>query len=499
MPIIRHYLAQILFAWAITVAAASCKSSTSESVSEEKNYPNILFIAVDDLRPELGCYGKDYIHSPNIDRLANRSLVFDRAYCQQAVCSPSRTSLMTGLRPDSTHVYDLQTYFRDVVPASVTTIPQHFIQQGYHAEFWGKIFHAAILDSASWSIEGNNQDRRIEPQWPMENWRAYVTKESTILADQNNGGGPPYEKAAVPDTAYPDGLVAQRAIETLDKLSQQEKPFFLGVGFYKPHLPFNAPAKYWELYDPEDIELPDQDTPPEGAADIALTEWGELRAYSLIPSQGNVSDTMARHLIHGYRACVSYTDAQIGKVLDKLDQLKLRENTIVILWGDHGWKLGDYGDWCKHTNFELDTRSPLLISVPGMEAAGQKTTALVEFVDIYPSLCELAGLPLPGHLQGKSFAPLLNDPNQVWKQVALSQYPRQNGEVMGYSVRTERYRYTRWQDTTGTVVAQELYDHQNDPIAYQNLVGNAKYADTVRQLEILLAQEWANSLTVQTN
>ncbi len=401
---------------------------------------------------------------------------------------------MTGLRPDSSHVYDLQTYFRDVVPASVTTIPEYFIQQGYHAEFWGKIYHAAILDSASWSIEGGNQDRRIEPQWPMENWRAYVTDESNALADQNDGGGPPYERAVVPDTAYPDGIVAQRAIETLGELSQQDQPFFLGVGFYKPHLPFNAPQKYWDLYDPAEIELPNQDTPPEGAPTVALTDWDELRAYALIPPEENVSDTLARNMIHGYRACVSYTDAQIGKVLDELDRLGLSENTIIVLWGDHGWKLGDYGDWCKHTNFELDTHSPLIVSAPGMESTGQQTDALVEFVDIYPSLCELAGLPLPSHLQGKSFVPLLENPSQEWKQVALSQFPRQQGEIMGYSMRTDRYRYTRWQDTTGATIAQELYDHQDDPTAYQNLAISTEFADTVQQLDALLTKEWTRSL-----
>lgn len=494
MPYIR------LFAFVTGLSVFfGCQSPSTEITTETESPLNILFIAVDDLRPELGCYGKDYIHSPNIDRLASQGIVFNRAYCQQAVCSPSRTSLMTGLRPDSTHVYDLQTYFRDVVPASVTTIPQHFIQQGYHAEFWGKIFHAAILDSASWSVEGNNQDRRIEPQWPMENWRAYVTDESNALADQNNGGGPPYERAIAPDTAYPDGIVAQRAIETLNKLSQQDQSFFLGVGFYKPHLPFNAPQKYWDLYDPEKIELPNQDTPPDEAPPVAFTEWGELRAYSLIPAQGEVSDSMARNLIHGYRACVSYTDAQIGKVLDELDRLSLRDNTIIILWGDHGWKLGDYGDWTKHTNFELDTRSPLIVSAPGIEIAGQRTDALVEFVDIYPSLCELAGLPLPSHLQGTSFVPLLDDPDQEWKQVALSQFPRQGGEIMGYSLRTDRYRYTRWQDTLGAIVARELYDHQNDPIAYRNLAASAEYADTVQKLDFLLTEEWVASLAARAD
>ncbi|MEQ9440674.1 MAG: sulfatase [Cyclobacteriaceae bacterium] len=491
MPTKPHLFSFLMYLW--LMAVWGCQTSTSEETTD-KLPMNVLFIAVDDLRPELNCYGNEYIHSPNIDRLAQQGVLFEQAYCQQAVCSPSRTSLMTGLRPDSSHVYDLSTHFRDVVPGSITTIPQHFKQQGYHSEFWGKIFHAFLLDSASWSIEGDNQDRRIEPQWPQENWRAYVTEESNALADQNDGGGPPYERAAVPDNAYPDGVIAEKTIQTLNTLSQQDQPFFLGVGFYKPHLPFNAPSKYWDLYDADEITLPRQITPPDEAPSVALTEWGELRAYSLIPAQGEVSDSMARNLIHGYRACVSYTDAQIGKVLDELDRLNLRDNTIVVLWGDHGWKLGEYGDWCKHTNFELDTQSPLIVSVPGMATAGQKTKALVELVDIYPSLCELAGLPLPDHLQGSSFVPVLNNPDQAWKKAALSQYPRQGGAVMGYSMRTAHYRYTRWQDSAGAVVGQELYDHTEDPVAHQNLVQQAEFADTVRKLDALLTQQWKQSL-----
>lgn len=471
-----------------------CGCQPPEESPEEPTRMNVLFIAVDDLRPELGCYGQEHIRSPNIDRLAREGLLFERAYCQQAVCSPSRTSLLTGLRPDSTHVYDLQTHFRDVVPESVTTLPQHFKQQGYHTEFWGKIYHASLLDSASWSREGNRQERRIEPQWPQENWRAYATEESNQLAEQNNGGGPPYERAEVPDNAYPDGVVAERAVETLAELSQRNQPFFLAVGFYKPHLPFNAPQKYWNLYDADAIELPGTTAPPDGAPSLALTEWGELRAYSFIPARGEVEDSMARNLIHGYRACVSYTDAQIGKLLRELDRLNLSDNTVVVLWGDHGWKLGEYGDWCKHTNFELDTHSPLIVRVPHQATAGRKTSALIELVDIYPTLCELAGLPLPSHLQGTSFAPLLRDPEQDWKPVALSQYPRQDG-IMGYSMRTDRYRYTRWQDARGTVVNRELYDHATSAIATQNLVGLTEYADTLKALDATLSRHWRESLS----
>ena len=464
----------------------------------ETNSPaplNVLFIAVDDLRPELGCYGKDYIHSPNIDQLAQEGVIFDRAYCQQAVCSPSRTSLMTGLRPDATGVYDLETYFRDTVP-NVVTLSQHFKQQGYHTEFWGKIYHAAILDSASWSVEGANQYRRVEPQWPQENWRAYALKSSNAIADQyENGGGPPYERAAVPDTAYPDGIIAARAVETLRTLSQKDQPFFLGVGFYKPHLPFNAPQKYWDQYDSTQIELPSFPAPPTGAPEVALTDWDELRAYASVPQQGEVDEVLARRLIHGYRACISYTDAQIGKVLDELDRLDLRKNTIIVLWGDHGWKLGDYGAWCKHTNFEVDTRAPLMVSVPEMANAGQRSEALVEFVDIYPSLCELADLPLPNHLQGTSFVPLLEDPTQSGKDVALSQFPRQQESVMGYSMRTDRYRYTRWQQRdTEQTIAQELYDHQDGVLVAENVATHPDYATTVQEMDSLLDVRWTESL-----
>ena len=489
-------LRNLIATYLILLTAVGCRSPrpTEEAVASDTAY-NVLFIAVDDLRPELGCYGQEYIHSPNIDRLAQSGFVFERAYCQQAVCSPSRTSLMTGLRPDATGVYDLQTHFRDTVP-NVVTLAQHFMQNGYHAEFWGKIYHAAILDSLSWSVEGGNQDRRIEPQWPQENWRAYVLERSNAVADQReNRGGPPYERAVVPDTAYPDGVVAQRAVETLRELSQQDQPFFLGVGFYKPHLPFNAPQRYWDLYDSTAIELPRFSSPPAGTPTVAPTDWEELRAYAFVPPETDVDEAMTRRLIHGYRACVSYTDAQVGKVLDELDRLGLRERTIVVLWGDHGWKLGDYGDWCKHTNFEIDTRAPLIVSAPDMTHPGQRSDALVEFVDIYPSLCELAGLPLPDHLQGDSFVPLLNDPRQAGKDAALSQFPRQDERVMGYSMRTDRYRYTRWEERdTQETIGQELYDHQDSVLVSQNLAVRPEYTDLVQEMDSLLDVRWQASL-----
>lgn len=453
--------------------------SRSTTFQQQKKM-NVLFIAIDDLRPELGCYGNELAVSPNIDQLADEGLLFERAYCQQAVCSPSRTSLLTGLRPDSTHVYDLTTHFRNTVP-NVITLPQHFKNNGYYTTWWGKIFHAALLDSISWTQQG----KRLEPE---DNWRAYVRQDSKEKAARNKGGGPAFEMADVPDNAYPDGQIADNAIKALHQI--KDRPFFLAVGFYKPHLPFNAPKKYWDLYDPADFKLPDHRYPPENAPVLASTNFGELRAYYGIPQKGDLTEEQALQLIHGYHACVSYTDAQIGRLLQELKALGLDKNTIVVLWGDHGWKLADYGQWCKHTNFEIDTRAPLIVKVPGMKTKGRKTKALVEFVDIYPSLCELAGLPQPEHLQGDSFVPLLSEPDLSWKNVAISQYPREKEEIMGYSIRTDRYRYTRWQRNSKPkkVIALELYDLHKDPQGFVNIANQSEYQKVIQQLDTLFRQ-----------
>lgn len=438
---------------------------------------NVLFIAVDDLRPQLGCYGNKMVKSPNIDQLAASGLLFERAYCQQAVCSPSRTSLLTGLRPDSTKVYDLVTHFRTTIP-DVVTLPQHFKNHGYQTAWWGKLFHANLLDPVSWTQQGDQME-------PKSNWRAYATDEAKAIAEQNKGAGPAYEMADLPDNAYPDGKIAEKAIETMRQL--KDKPFFLAVGFFKPHLPFNAPRKYWDLYNPSDFSLPELQSAPRNAPALASTGWGELRNYAGIPAKGPMSDEQARQLIHGYHACVSYTDAQIGKVLDELKRLGLDKNTVVVLWGDHGWKLGEYGQWAKHTNFEIDTRVPLVARIPGMKASGKKTNALVEFVDIYPFLCEAVGLPKPPHLQGTSFMPLLSKPAMAWKKTAFSQYPR-GGGVMGYSMRTDRYRYTKWLKPDGSVVATELYDLRKDPRASVNVAQEAAYAKALPELEATFNQ-----------
>jgi len=469
--------------------AAALGAVPAPAAPAKTNKPNVLFIAVDDLRPQLGCYGQKQIISPNIDALAARGTLFDRAYCQQAVCAPSRASLMTGCRPDTTKIYDLNTPVRKAMP-NVLSMPQLFKDNGYTTVSLGKIYHHRSDDNRiGWSV----------PAWsPRGTWqgRGYLTAaaQKQILKPTPKGKtgrfrrglGPAYESADVADGAYPDGVVCDKAVAELRRL--KDKPFFLAVGFVKPHLPFNAPKRYWDKYDRGKITLPANRDAPKNAPSFAMTSWGEMRQYVGIPKKGRASDDLARTLIHGYYACVSYTDALVGRVLAELDRLGLRDNTVIILWGDHGWKLGEYSSWCKHTNFELDTHVPMILAAPGHKPK-QRTDALVEFVDIYPTLAELCGLKTPAHCEGTSMVPLLRDPKRPWKAAAFSQYPR--GRIMGYSMRTPRYRYTEWrQRRGGQVVARELYDHKIDPGENTNVAGNPANADTVKALAEMMKKGW---------
>jgi len=486
--------------------------------------PNILFIAIDDLRPELGAYGKDYIKSPNIDRLAREGITFNRAFCQQAVCSPTRSSLMTGTRPDTTKVWDLVTSFRVALP-DVVTLGQHFKNNGYFVQGMGKIYHGGLNDEATWSVPWGTppapvyalpenvklNERRYEVDPDDEGTRPAgkskgkgskaetppATPEGTT-AGKKNIRGPAFEGADVPDNYFQDGKVADLAVATLDSLSKKTEPFFLAVGFIRPHLPFVSPKKYWDLYDPAKIELAPNKFYPKDAPPYAIRRNGnEVDNYYGIPP-GSIPDDIARQLKHGYYAAVSYTDAQVGKLLAELDRLGLRENTIVILWGDHGWKLGEHDAWAKHSNTENDTNAPLILSVPGMKNAGAHTDALVEYVDVYPTLSELAGLPLPGHLEGLSFKPLLDDPKRAWKTAAFSQYPRNSGhggaglDLMGYSMRTDRYRLTVWVDRRdhSKIDAVELYDHQNDPLENTNIANLPASTELVEQLMAQWRRGW---------
>ncbi len=455
---------------------------------------NVLFIAVDDLRPALGCAGDPHAKTPNIDRLAARGTTFTRAYCQQAVCSPSRSSLLTGRRPDTTKVYDLVTHFRKALP-DVVTLPQHFKQNGYSTHGIGKIYHGGYNDPPSWSAPWEaTKGRNFGPdgQKLIGELRAKARAEG---ANVSRVRGLPFEAPDVADDYLNDGWTAGRAIEVLKARKGKAEPFFLAVGFVKPHLPFVAPKKYWDLYDPSRLPVADSSDPPKDAPRFAPQLGGELRAYHGIPKNGPVPKETARKLVHGYYAAVSYMDAQLGRVLDALKEQGLAGDTVVILWGDHGWHLGDHGMWCKHTNYERATRAALVMSVPGQKAAGQTTDALVEFVDVYPTLAGVCGLPRPDGVEGHSFAPLLDDPKRPWKAAAFSQYPRGGGPavgpLMGYAVRTDRHRYVEWRKRDGSdVVARELYDHRNDPQEDRNVAGEAANKGVVEKLAKQLAAGW---------
>lgn len=488
--------------------------------------PNILFIAADDLRPELGCYGSDIAITPNLDALAAEGLLFNRAYCQEAICSPSRASLMTGARPDTIGVIENYTYFRDANP-DILTLPQHLIANGYETTYAGKIYHGRFNDpDLSWSREAVKNLPGIKR--PV----SYAKKENVEIAAKNRadaaanydekarqglGNGPAYEAGDVPDHAYTDGYDTLRAIATMKEMVKNDKPFFLGLGFKKPHLNWIAPQKYWDYYDAEDIELAEHQEAPKNGAAMGLHASFELRVRHGIPKDGPIGPELSRTLRHAYLACTSYIDAQVGHMIDALEEAGVRDNTIIIFWGDHGWHLGDMGVWGKATNYEIGTRVPLMISTPDMsdENRGKKTDALVELIDMYPTLCELTGVDLPSHLEGTSFVPLIEKPDRAWKKAAFSQFPnpalrewaanplsqgtretffgpliekveariiQQQGDkwdrelfendLMGYAMRTNRYRFVIWKDyldPSAEPLFMELYDHKNDPSETKNI------------------------------
>ena len=477
-PMVQQWPILLLVAVAFGCGAVLPAQLARAVDADQSPRPNVLFIAVDDLRPELGCYGTPIIQSPHIDALARTGTVFDRAYCQQAICGPSRTSVLTGCRPDTTRVYDCETHFRASQP-DLVTLPQYFKKCGYHTQSLGKVFHDFLDDPPSWSV------RSWAPQDQMygkpENQAALKS-----IKEHNKSGAPAFgvawEDPAVPDGALRDGMLADKAIEVLGRV--KDKPFFLAVGFYRPHLPFVAPKKYYDLYQPQQLQLASNPCPPKDVPPIAMTDSFELRFYSDIPKQGAISDEKACELIHGYYATVSYVDAQIGRVLAELDRLGLRERTVVVLWGDHGWQLGEHGLWCKHTNFEVATRTPLIVSAPRQANRGAKTDALVELVDIYPTLAELCGLPVPEGLEGTSLVPVMNAPDRPGKRAAFSQYPR--GKAMGHSMRTDRYRYTEWAEPGKPAIGVELYDHQEDPHENVNLAHQREHKELIEQLSTQL-------------
>jgi iduronate 2-sulfatase len=494
---------------------------------------NVLFIAVDDLKPVLGCYGNNIVKSPNIDKLAKRGTVFLQNYCQQAVCGPTRASLMSGQRPDNTKVWDLKTQMRDANP-NIVSLPQYLIEKGYSTQGIGKIYDSRCvdkeLDSLSWSVPYYKKSAKYFAKETGAPELDYQNPDTKRLIRRYRGKGiaksfnekelndyiqkfirPAVECIEVSDNAYIDGANALHAKDILTQLSKEDKPFFFAVGFSKPHLPFVAPKKYWDLYKRDEMPLAPFQQKAKNSPDIAYHRASELYAYSDIPPIASFSDYKGggldipvdkqKELIHGYYAAISYTDAQIGILLNTLDSLDLRKNTIIVLWGDHGWHLGDHNLWCKHTNFEQAAHSPLLISAPGFEPS--QTKSLTEFVDIFPTICDLAGVDIPGKLDGKSLVTVMKNPRIKIKDFAVSQYPRTNnkmeterlgysdGQFMGYSIRTERYRYTLWMKdnfrsskpfSKDLVVTSELYDYKKDPFEKLNVVNEKNYSKVSKDL-----------------
>ena len=470
---------------------------------------NILFIAVDDLKPSLGVYGDSFAKTPNIDELASLGTTFTNAHVQQAICAPSRVSLLTGLRPDLTEVWDLETQMRDRNP-NILTLPQHFKNNGYKTVGMGKIFDNRSvdkgLDKPSWSVpyirvnvdhpvHGNN----ITGFQSTENKRILSLLRDQALADGipnremwqylRSKYKPSTESFDISDDGYFDGALALEAVNQINKLADNNDPFFIAVGFQKPHLPFVAPKKYWDMYDRSQVQLAGYQKWARGTVKLVYNNNGEMRSYTDIPESfdqnGLINIDKQRELIHGYYACVSYIDAQVGKIIKAVKENNLLENTTIVLWGDHGWHLGDHGQWAKHSNFEQATRSPLIIVDPETKKNNFNSSP-TEFIDVFPTLVELSGLKSPDHLQGKSLVTLLNGKSKV-KDYAISQYPR--GNVMGYALRNDRYRYVAWYKNRYSIneqdiIIKELYDYKSDPDETVNIVG----------IERALAEEFQSSL-----
>lgn len=448
---------------------------------------NVLFIVADDLNCAISPYGDPHAVTPNLDRLARRSVVFNRAYCQQAVCNPSRASFLTGRYPATTGVDDLRKSFRMALP-DVVTLPQAFLQAGYFTQCIGKIFHnmGDTKDRQSWSVD----------EYLFEGTHA----ADTVYAQMPKGPDAPKYKAPVteafevPGTVYRDGRITEYAVQSLSRMKEKGKPFFLAVGYWRPHLPFVAPRKYWDLYDPTSIGPPDPANVPVDVPAIALHPNREVHGYGEVP-KGRIDADLTRHLRHGYYASISFLDAQVGLLMDALEKEKLLEETIVVFTSDHGFHIGERGLWGKTTNFELDARVPLLISDPSeAKNHGASTEALAELVDLYPTLAELAGLDSPEGSEGQSLAPVMRNPGASVQDYAFTRhqhpfYGKDKATHWGYSVRSDRWRYTEWRNiANGRSEFIELYDHGNDPLETRNVAG--EHPEVIERLSQVVAGQW---------
>lgn len=460
--------------------------------------PNVLLILVDDLKPTLGCYGDPVALTPHIDALAAGGLRFEAAYCSQAVCAPSRFTLMLGSHSTSTGLYDLGSDLRRALPDAVT-LPQHFARHGgYRTESLGKVFHIGHGnngDPASFS-QPHFKDKVIEYLDPASTDGGKLTREEALFTNQQLENirklprGAAFESPQAADTDYADGRVAEETVRRLraakDRREKDGTPFFIAAGFVRPHLPFCAPGKYWDLYDPEKLPMPEITGSPKGAPAVALKRGGEITAYTPVPENAPIDEALTRKLNHGYYASTSYVDAQIGKVTAELQRLGLAENTIVVLWSDHGFHLGDHGIWTKHTNYEQATRIPLIIAAPGVTTAGTVTGQLSSSVDLFPTLAELAGLPAPigpQRIDGISLVPVLKNPAVRVRDHAYHAFPKAK---LGRAIRTGRYRLVEWRGNDNKAPEYELYDFQTDPHESQNKAGSEPAV--VARLNAILAK-----------
>lgn len=465
-----------------------CRTKNIKQKSGEKN---VLLIIIDDLRPELGCYGNLLIKTPKIDSLASHSMIFTNAHAQQAVCAASRASFLTGCRPDVTGSdYPYSEYFVEKFMPAHATLQRYFYEHGYYTVTAGKVHHGGPGDKVGKELS--------EPHCSIDSLKFYALPENIALGGKRGRSAetPPWEMADVSDHDYKDGAMALEVMNMIDRGIASEKPLFIAVGFHKPHLPFAAPKKYWDLYAEDSIPLSPNPYKPEGVKAYSLAHY-ELKSYKGEYNKNGepVPDSVARKLVHGYYACVSYIDAQVGKLVDKLKSEGLYDNTVIILMSDHGYHLGDQNNWCKHTNFDRSTHSPLVIKPASRKVKANRCDALVEYVDIYPTLMDLTSQPKSGYLEGVSLVPLMDSPLRPWKSAVFSQYPREYLNLEGYAIRTAQYRYVEWRDiTTGEIDSRELYDHEVDPLESENLAGNQHYKKIITELQKQLNNGWKYAL-----
>ncbi len=461
-----NILTRILAMLALVLATAAASAATK---------PNVLFIAVDDMNNDLGCYGHPLVKSPNLDALAARGVRFDRAYCQFPLCSPSRTSIMTGRRPDTTQVFDLRKHFRSVMP-DVVTLPQLFSKNGYYAARVGKIYHYGnpgdigtdgLDDKASWQHRVNPKGRDKDEEHLIINYtpnRGLGSSLSVLAAEGS-------------DEEQTDGMVATEVIKLMEQNKQH--PWFLAAGFYRPHCPYVAPKKYFDLYPLDQIQLP-------AVSNVELKQIPPLAMASTKPHPYlGASELEARKSKQAYYAAISFVDAQIGRLLSALDRLGLRENTLIVFWSDHGYHLGEHGLWKKQSNFEESARAPMIMAGYGVKSSGRPCPSPVEFVDIYPTIADLCGLKADAGLEGTSLKPLLQNPAAPWNRPAYTQVMR--GDVPGHSVRTARWRYVEWDNGKQ---GRQLYDHDRDPHELTNLADEPQHAGVVKEMRALLLKNW---------